>query len=152
MSEEKKSRSSQIPTQLFIKGVIKLRHELGRAPTIHELTTFFNTHHFDENGEWAKNPEGTTPGQRNSLSVASRLSQVRTYIEDQEKAIGEDSVKPLLTCMEITGVERQKPDLNSIVLDIKSLGILAAPANMVPNSGHVGTAGNAVTELAFVEN
>lgn len=143
MSDSKKSRNPQISTGAFITGMVALRHKLERPPTLNELTTFFNTHIVGEGG-WVENPEGFETGTRNHLSISSRLSQVRAYVEEQQNDIGEENVKALLAALEVTGMERVKADLRSIVSDIRSLGILLAPANMVKNSNFVGTNGQPV--------
>lgn len=144
----KKARSPQISQNAFLHAMINLRNSLGIAPTLHQITTYFNTHTWDgDASEWKDNPEGVV-GKRESLAVSSRLSQLRGDIEDNEK-ISKDDCEVLLGILEITG-ERKATDFNSIVSSIKSLGLLRVPANMVQKgSDHVGTNGQPVDSIVI---
>lgn len=144
MADVKKFRSPKLNIAQFIRAMVTLRHQLEKAPTVQQLTNFINTHTFNEDGQWVPNAEGVPNGLRNSLSIASKLSQTRGEIEERVEELGQEYVDTLLSVLEVSGMERAKSDLRSIVTDIKSLGILFAPANMVAKSGHVGTNGQPV--------
>lgn len=148
MSEgPKKSRSPKLGLNPFIRAMMCLRHDHEKGedyiPTVPELTKFINTHTYDDVGGWSPNAEGVPNGIRTSLSIASKLSQARGEVEDMLPKLGQEKVETILAILEVATSKKQV-DFDSIVSDIKSLGLLRVPANMIAGGNPVGTNGQPV--------
>ena len=149
----KKDRNARISDAMLFKAFQYLRNkrdeegEENVCPTASELTAFLNAREV-VGRDFVLIPDDKPKGTRKHESIQSRVSQLRTEI-DEDTDLPDDVKLTLLDMLDFRDSAR-KDSMSFRDIAISVLGMTLAPANMVPGSGHVGTNGQPVSEVAEV--
>ncbi len=146
----KKDRNARISDAMMFKAFKFLRdkrRDEGQeniCPTASELTAYLNAHEV-VGKEFVLIADDKPKGTRKHESIQSRVSQLRTEIDDYTDLTDEERLT-LLDMLDFRdSVRKDSMSFRDIAINV--LGMTLAPANMVPGSGYVGTNGQAVSEL-----
>jgi hypothetical protein len=148
----KKDRNARISDAMLIRAFKYLRDQRDEAgednicPTASELTAYLNAHEVVGN-QFVPIADDKPKGTRKHESIQSRVSQLRGEIDESTDPGLTDEIKITLLDMLDFRDSVRKDTMSFRDIAINVLGMTLAPANMVPNSGHVGTNGQPVNEM-----
>lgn len=148
----KKDRNARISDAMLIRAFKYLREkrndeeEDNIRPTASELTAYLNAHEVIGD-QFVPIADDKPKGTRKHESIQSRVSQLRGEIDESTDPGLTDEIKLTLLDMLDFRDSQRKDTMSFRDIAINVLGMVLAPANMVPGSGHVGTNGNPVTEM-----
>lgn len=146
----KKDRNARISDAMMFKAFQYLRNkrdeegEENICPTASELTAFLNAREI-VGKDFVLIADDKPKGTRKHESIQSRVSQLRTEIDD-DKDLSDEIKLTLLDMLDFRdSVRKDSMSFRDIAINV--LGMTLAPANMVPSSEHVGTNGQPVLEM-----
>lgn len=146
----KKDRNARISDAMMFRAFQYLRtmrdeaEEENICPTASELTAYLNAHEI-VGKEFVLIADDKPKGTRKHESIQSRVSQLRTEIDD-DKDLSDEIKLTLLDMLEFRdSVRKDSMSFRDIAINV--LGMTLAPANMVPGSEYVGTNGQPVSAL-----
>lgn len=149
----KKDRNARISDAMMFKAFQYLRLKRDEAgeenicPTASELTAYLNAHEV-VGKEFVLIADDKPKGTRKHESIQSRVSQLRTEIDD-DKDLSDEIKLTLLDMLDFRdSVRKDSMSFRDIAINV--LGMTLAPANMVPGSEYVGTNGQPVLEMVEV--
>lgn len=149
----KKDRNARISDAMMFKAFQYLRTTRDEAgeenicPTASELTSYLNAHEI-VGKEFVLIADDKPKGTRKHESIQSRVSQLRTEIDD-EASLDDETKLTLLDMLDFRdSVRKDSMSFRDIAINV--LGMTLAPANMVPGSEYVGTNGQPVSEMVEV--
>jgi len=149
----KADRNARISNMMMIRAFKYLRdkrRDEGEeiiCPTASELTAYLNAHEI-VGKDFVLIADDKPKGTRKHESIQSRVSQLRTEIDD-DTDLPDDVKLTLLDMLDFRDSAR-KDSMSFRDIAINVLGMTLVPANMVPGSGHVGTNGQPVSEVVEV--
>lgn len=149
----KKDRNARISDAMMFKAFQYLRNkrdeegEENVCPTASELTAYLNAHEI-VGKDFVLIADDKPKGTRKHESIQSRVSQLRTEIDD-DKDLSDEIKLTLLDMLDFRdSVRKDSMSFRDIAINV--LGMTLAPAHMVPGSEYVGTNGQPVSEMVEV--